>query len=86
MTQNSEGNNRILSKGQNPLCLVVTKYITHQFTHILYIIQFMKSSKIQELLESNKYIKSYQQTSLNCWINIISICLSFEFQANWIFR
>ena len=46
----------------------------------------MKSSKIQELLESNKYIKSYQQTSLNCWINIISICLSFEFQANWIFR
>ena len=29
--------------------------------HILYIIEVKTSSKIQELQESNKYIKSYQQ-------------------------
>ena len=29
--------------------------------HILYIDQVKTSSKIQELKESNKYIKSYQQ-------------------------
>ena len=29
--------------------------------HILYTIQVKTSSKIQELQESNKYIKSYQQ-------------------------
>ena len=32
--------------------------------HILFIIHVKTSSKIQELQESNKYIKSYQQKSL----------------------
>ena len=35
--------------------------ILHINLHILYIVQFMTSTKIQELLESDKYIKSYQQ-------------------------
>ena len=32
-------------------------YIIHQFTYILYIIHIKASSNIQELQESNKYIK-----------------------------
>ena len=35
--------------------------ILHINLHILYIIHIKTSSKIQELQESNKYIKSYQQ-------------------------
>ena len=35
--------------------------ILHINLHILYIIQVKTSSKIQELQESNKYIKTYQQ-------------------------
>ena len=41
--------------------LLSTKIILHINIHILYIIYFKKSTIIQELQESNKYIKSYQQ-------------------------
>ena len=54
-------------------CLQNILYIN---LHILYIIH-IKTSSIQELQESNKYIKSYQQS----WENIISVCISFEFQV-----
>ena len=42
-------------------CLQNILYIN---LHILYIIQVKTSSKIQELQESNKYIKSYQQNKI----------------------
>ena len=38
--------------------------ILHINLDILYIIQVKTSSRIQELQESNKYIKSYQQNKL----------------------
>ena len=37
------------------------KNILYIYLHILYIIHIKTSSKIQELQESIKYIKSYQQ-------------------------
>ena len=41
------------------------KYITHQFVYFIYIIHIKTSRNIQELQESIKYIKSYQQKQ-NC--------------------
>ena len=38
--------------------------ILHINLHILYIIQFKTSSNIQELQESIKYIKSYQENKI----------------------
>ena len=39
--------------------------ILHINLHILYIIQFKTSRKIQELQESIKYIKSYQGNKID---------------------
>ena len=49
---------------------------------ILYIIQVKASSKIQELQDPTSTSKVIHKTSLNFWINIILLCISFEFQAN----
>ena len=60
-----EWSNRILSKAKI-LCvlysheLLSTKYTTHQFTYFIYY-SLQNKFKIQELQESNKYIKRYQQ-------------------------
>ena len=61
-------------------CLQNILYIN---LHILYIIHIKTSSKIQELQESNKYIKSYQQKRLNCWKTIISISPTFLYADFW---
>ena len=74
--------NRILSKLQISLrscshmncCLQNTLHIN---LHILYFIHFKTNSKIHELWESHKYIKSYQETmiefleELDFYFNII---------------
>ena len=52
--------------------------------HILYIYQV--KTKIQELQGSNKYIKSYQQNKFESLDNIILLCISYDFQANWVSR
>ena len=43
--------------------------ILHINLHILYIIQCMTSSEIQELQESSKYIKGYQQNKFEFFHN-----------------
>ena len=60
--------NRILTRDQNPSGLVVTlivvyKYSTHQFTYFIYY-SHQDKLIIQELQESIKHIKSYQQNKL----------------------
>ena len=68
-----DSNNRILSKAQESVwsCSHINCCL---HLHMLYIIH-IKTSSIQELQESNKYIKSYQQS----WKNNISVCIAFEF-------
>ena len=51
-------------------CLQNILYIN---LHILYIIHIKTSSKIPELQESNKYIKSYQQNKFEFLEKIILI-------------
>ena len=58
--------------------LTIAKYIN---LHLLNIVQFKKSSKIQELLKSNMYIKSYQENMIEFWKNVILIRITFEFQV-----
>ena len=61
-------------------------YIIHQFTHVLYFIHIKASSKIQEYKNPTSTSRVINKTSLKFWKNTILICISFEFQANRVFR
>ena len=58
----------------------------HINLHILYIIQVKTSPKIQELQESNKYIKSYQQNKFEFlekfYFNMYFSRTNSDFQGN----
>ena len=87
-----EGSNRILSKSKNPsglvlMCEKLLKYTLHINLHILLIILYKATSKIQESRKSNKSTsKVTSKTILIILFNLFFICYTFGFQATQIFR
>ena len=63
-----------------------SKYTLYINLHILLIILFKASLKIQKSSKSIKYNKVIHRTSLNFWNNLLLHHIAFKSEATWIYR